>query len=328
MLTPDSVPLEPTLPLAGLPAGPVADPAADKVVAALTQGTLKFAARMGRVLRTSYDQLYQGARTGRYQVAQLSDAERRHFASLVELGLAQEFPELMLPGRRVSFQVAGVELACVVDWQVSPECMGELMLGISCADEPSQFSLGIVRCRQEWLDPGRQLTAIGQDNIRWLAHNEPFPAQPLADPTTRKAVFGAAEPAGRLAELCRRALGQVLSPGVLATVAAPIGAHLPAAQQLLVREGILLVACPGAFFGNSIARQLIELWQLPSCPPADAIIPVRLRPAGADAPGAVLIGGQVFAPGSAPADSPAAFDAAAVDRLTLASGEGMLPLGF
>ena len=52
--------------------------------------------RFGAVLRDTFDQLYDGLRTGRFDPSDLSKTERTHMGSLVEINLQREFG---FPGR-------------------------------------------------------------------------------------------------------------------------------------------------------------------------------------------------------------------------------------
>ncbi len=66
--------------------------------------------RTARVLRETLDQLYDGARTGRYRWDQLYKTEKTHCGTLVEINMQREFG--YADGEELDFSIAGLEVDC------------------------------------------------------------------------------------------------------------------------------------------------------------------------------------------------------------------------
>ena len=66
------------------------DDALEQVVAALISIDPS-GARFARVFRETFDQLYDGQRTGRYKWDQLYKTEKTHYGTLIEINLQREF---------------------------------------------------------------------------------------------------------------------------------------------------------------------------------------------------------------------------------------------
>jgi hypothetical protein len=76
------------------------------------------------VLRRTFDQLYDGGRTGRYRWDQLFKTEKTHFRTLVEINLQREFE--FEDGRKLDFRIAGHEVDAkysqdIWKWRLPPE---------------------------------------------------------------------------------------------------------------------------------------------------------------------------------------------------------------
>ena len=139
--------------------------------------------RFGRVLRDTFDQIYDGQHTGRYRWDQLMKTEKTHFGTIVEINVQREFG--FDDGRQLDFNIAGHEVDCkfsqdLARWQIPPEAHDELILGLWANDEMSQWSLGVVRASEELLGVGRNrdgkatLSAAGREDIVWIASASPL----------------------------------------------------------------------------------------------------------------------------------------------------------
>src|SRR4051794_22790055 len=62
------------------------------------------------VLRETFDQLYDGQRTGRYRWEQLLKTEKTYMGTLVEINLHRAFD--FEDGFRMDYRIAGVEVDC------------------------------------------------------------------------------------------------------------------------------------------------------------------------------------------------------------------------
>ena len=67
--------------------------------------------RLARVTRQTFDQLYDGQRTGRFRLDQLHKTEKTHFGTLFEINLQREFS--FEEGRVLDFRIAGHEIAAI-----------------------------------------------------------------------------------------------------------------------------------------------------------------------------------------------------------------------
>lgn len=152
------------------------DPELEQVVAEL-RGMDPGGDRTARVLRETFDQLYNGLHTGRYRWDQLHKTEKTHCGTLVEINLHREFN--FQDGVAMDYRIAGIDVDCkysqsVGGWMIPPESMGHLCLVISANDEASRWSLGVVRIEEEILSGGgnrdakRSIPARYRNRITWL----------------------------------------------------------------------------------------------------------------------------------------------------------------
>jgi hypothetical protein len=185
--------------------------------------------RMARILRGTYDQIYDGVHTGRYRWDQLRKTEKTHFGSLVEINLQREFD--FEDGTVLDFSIAGVETDCKFSqenygWMIPIEAVGQLCLVITADDARAQWSAGLVRPQDSLLgapnrDRKRRLTAEGRESMVWLWRDSVLPSnvllqipRPLAD-----SILELSSGQKRLNELFRRVQRQVIPRGTVATVA-------------------------------------------------------------------------------------------------------------
>lgn len=64
--------------------------------------------RFARVFRETFDQLYDGQRTGRYRWDQLFKTEKTHYGTLIEINLQREFE--FADGDVLDYKIAGKEV--------------------------------------------------------------------------------------------------------------------------------------------------------------------------------------------------------------------------
>ena len=209
--------------------GGVVDDQLENVVRTLTDLDPS-GARFGGVFRETFDQLYDGQRTGRYKWAQLFKTEKTHFGTLIEINLQREFK--FEDGSVLDFNIAGVEVDCKYSfraggWMLPPESWGQLILVATASDELSQWSLGVVRVSEENRrttynrDGKTTLNDRGREAIVWLfRYADLAPNVLLQLPEAAVAAIFAKKPGqGRLDELFRQAEGRVIHRNAVATVA-------------------------------------------------------------------------------------------------------------
>lgn len=190
--------------------------------------------RFSRVIRATYDQLYDGQRTGRFSWDQLLKTERTHFGTLVEINIHREFQ--FGNGEALDYSILGIEVDCKYSqtyggWMIPRQAVGQLCLVVTASDARSRFWVGLVRAAPEVLRPGenqdlkKQFTAEGCGTIRWLHHERPLTENLLLhlDDDVRYEILGRypgpMNGQRRVNELFRRVPQRVVSRNVVATVA-------------------------------------------------------------------------------------------------------------
>src|SRR4051812_28821571 len=86
--------------------------------------------RMARVFRDTFDQLYDGQRTGRYHWDQLYKTEKTHYGTLIEINLQREFD--FNDGDLLDYKIDGIEIDCKYSfkeggWMLPPESFEQLV---------------------------------------------------------------------------------------------------------------------------------------------------------------------------------------------------------
>jgi len=187
--------------------------------------------RTARVLRETFDQLYDGQRTGRYRWDQLYKTEKTHCGTLVEINLQREFK--FSDGEFLDYSIADIDVDCkysqtIGGWMIPPEARDRICLLLSAADTATPtWSMGIVRASAGNLNLGANrdakstLNLAGRTAIAWIYRNAPLPPNVLLrlDPATVDRIFAQASGQKRINELFRSALGTVIGRGAVATVA-------------------------------------------------------------------------------------------------------------
>lgn len=185
--------------------------------------------RIARVLRSTYDQIYDGANTGRYRWDQLHKTEKTHFGSLVEINLQREFG---FPGGAIlDFSIAGTEVDCKFSqdsyaWMFPVEAIGHVCLVITANDSTARWSAGLLRVDADLLgkpnrDMKRRLTSEGRDTVMWLWRDLPFPPNVLLQVprAVADAILAPSSGQQRINQLFRLVQGQIVPRGTVATVA-------------------------------------------------------------------------------------------------------------
>jgi hypothetical protein len=186
-------------------------------------------ARMSRVLRGTFDQLYDGQHTGRYHVGQLFKTEKTHFGTLVEINLQREFS--FGNGNILDYLIVGHEVDCKFShsgaWMLPMESFDQLILVLRADDQTSLWSAGVVRVTtenrrdSENRDKKTGLNALGRSRIIWLqrdARMQPNALLELANDEIGR-IFAPTSGQKRLNELFRIATNRRLTRNIVATVA-------------------------------------------------------------------------------------------------------------
>ncbi|WP_264025644.1 NaeI family type II restriction endonuclease [Mycolicibacterium insubricum] len=193
--------------------------------------------RVATVLRDTFDQLYDGQHTGRWNFNDLYKTEKTHMGTLVEINLHREFN--FDDGDKTDYRIAGVQVDCKYSmksygWMLPPEVIGEIALLVTANDEASTWRAGLLRVIPQTTrgtqnrDAKTSLSLLGREQIRWLWADHPGLAPNLfheLDSATRDAIFNAKARRGsqhgqaRVNELFRQVHARIVRRAELATVA-------------------------------------------------------------------------------------------------------------
>jgi hypothetical protein len=260
--------------------------------------------RVAQIVRDTFDQLYDGQRTGRYDPAQLSKTEKTHCGSLIEINLRRHLADVFDDGDKLDFRVAGHEIDCKFSftlgaWMLPPECFGELLLVCHADDNAGTWSLGLVRAtalnRRSSVnrDAKTGLNATGRSAVRWLAHKQELPINVLLrlEPEDRVAVFSGKSGQMRVNELFRRAQLIPIGRNAVATVAQQDDymkrvRYNGGARSTLQREGFLI---PGGDY--EVHRQIALDLGAPDINPGE-FVSFRVVPAVEGEPQTVSLDGR------------------------------------
>lgn len=251
--------------------------------------------RTASVLRATFDQLYDGMRTGRYRWDQLHKTEKTHFGTLVEINMQREFE--FKDGLSLDYRIAGIECDCKYSqnmwgWMIPPEARGRLCLLLT-ADEgepgsglhPPQWSMGLVRATKDRLTGGGnrdakvQISKAGRPYVFWLFCEARLPPNVLlrlpVDVTSH--VMSGKSGLARLIRLYRHATMTIITRVTVETVAQQkdpmkrIRAN-GGARSALSNEGIVIL---GPYRRHT---EIAEALDLP-VPQTGESISVQLTPA-------------------------------------------------
>jgi hypothetical protein len=190
--------------------------------------------RTGSVLRDTYDQIYNGQRTGRYRMGELFKTEKTHFGSLVEINLRREFGREIQDGHKMDYRIAGVEVDCKFSqklggWMIPLEAHEEICLLVWAQDTAApKWSLGLVRATKNYLNTGGNqdkkvtLNKTGMQAVEWLFKNADMPPNvllQLADADIARIFKNKSSGQQRINELFRVGQKRRIGRAIIATVA-------------------------------------------------------------------------------------------------------------
>jgi len=191
--------------------------------------------RIGKLMRRTLDQLYDGQRTGRYSWEQLHKTERTHYGTLFEINLRREFDDVIDEPdekQKLDYRVAGIDVDCKFSqrmngWMIPPEAVGHLLVVGFANDRASEFAFGVVRASAQHCNTGNNrdakvtLNQAGRDAVRWIERPGDLPPNVLlqCDGETVSAIFAPRSGQKRVNELLRRVSGTRIGRNVIATVA-------------------------------------------------------------------------------------------------------------
>jgi hypothetical protein len=215
--------------------------------------------RSAQVFRYTYDQLYDGQRTGRYRWDQLYKTEKTHYGTLIEINLRREFDGVIGDGLQLDFLVSGHEIDCKYAhsrgaWMLPPESFGELLLVCTASDQDAVWSMGVVRAATEYRrttfnrDGKTGLNELGRNAVQWLHDRAPLPPNVLLSLSSDiiDRIFAPRSGQKRVDELFRSVQRRRIHRNTVATVAQQddymkrVRAN-GGSRTNLAREGILIM---------------------------------------------------------------------------------------
>lgn len=253
--------------------------------------------RWAKVIRHTYDVIYNGQETGRFRWADLMKTERTHFGTLFEIFAQREFE--FPGGDKTDYQIAGVQVDAKWSqtsggWMLPPEVFDEIALVATADDSKSVWSVGLIRVSEDVRratvnrDQKSQLHAKGRENITWLWKDAQLPLNILLDLPSSEvdAITSLKYGTSRVDALFRLAEGRPVSRTSIATIARQLDhqkrvRYNGGSRSSLAPEGYVILS--GLYHSA-----LIEKLGLPAAR-NDEYISVRLVPT--DSPDGVVIEG-------------------------------------
>ena len=238
------------------------DPALDRAVAWF-RAQPRMAERFGAAIRQSFDEVFDGQRTGRYSLAELSKVEKTYIGTKVEIVIQSEFG--LERGERMDYLVAGEEVDAKWSirsggWMIPTEAVGELCLCLTADDDRSTFSFGMVRADEENLrrsvnqDRKRRFNDDGIAAMAWLVDSGRL-AENLLLHLSEEERSAILDPGlsgqQRVNQLFRSVLGKVVRREVVLTVAQQDDGpkRVRDARRSLQPEGVIVLGHQGSHPG-------------------------------------------------------------------------------
>lgn len=206
------------------------DPGLSRVVEWFN-GQPEMAVRFGSAIRQSFDEVFDGQRTGRYRLDQLSKVEKSYIGTKIEIVVQDEFG--LERGRRMDYLIVGEEVDAKWSmrsggWMIPTEAIGELCLCLTADDDRSVFFVGLIRADADRLTESRnkdskgRLAPVSLASMTWLAKDAELPENLLLhlEDVTRDAVLDPnLSGQRRINELFHRVQERIIRREVVLTVA-------------------------------------------------------------------------------------------------------------
>lgn len=200
---------------------------------------------VGDALRQAFDEVIDGARTGRYCIEQLEKTEKTYIGTKVEIVLRAQLE--LERGATLDNLICGSEVdtkfSLTGGWMIPREAVGEICLLVTGNDNSGTFSVGLLRAIPEVLTSGsnqdgkKTVSAIGKAQIAWLLTDAPLPRNFLLDidGDLRTAILSPRSGSGRLRSLFTRVTRQIIPRSAILQVAQLQGDPLKRARELKAR---------------------------------------------------------------------------------------------
>lgn len=189
--------------------------------------------RYGNAIRQSINEVLDGPRTGRWDFAQLEKTEKTYVGTkleiLVRVALGLERGSVL----DLDIEDVPVDVKWAMDsgWQIPLEAVDHICLCIGGMKKLSMFQVGVVRCRAEYLNEGKNrdrkktLSATGRAAMRFLVPPAPLPPKFLStvDSAIRTEVMAGETIQERVSRLFRLLPWTPIPRDAIATVARTTG---------------------------------------------------------------------------------------------------------
>lgn len=275
----------------------------------------RFEERFAAAIRQSFDEVFDGQRTGRYRLEQLSKVEKTYIGTKVEIVVQDEFG--LQRGTRLDYVLDDQEVDSKWSmtsggWMIPTEAVGELCLCLTANDKRSEFQVGIVRASGTRLrvsqnkDKKRRLNADGLSAMMWLANPGVLAENLLLhlDEQTRSSILDdSLSGQRRVTELFRRVQQRIVRREVVLTVAQQDDGpkRVRDARKALRPEGVIVL-------GHQQSHPRIATALGLEIPPKGSWLSCRVVRDGGDGERTVEIGGaswRLARPGDEPQHGPA-----------------------
>lgn len=210
----------------------------------------------GACIRQAIDEVLDGERTGRYDIAQLSKNEKIYIGTRVEIVIEAAF-DLSRGGiKGMDYLIVGEQVDCKWSmgfggWMIPREAVGQLCLVTWADDYRGVFSVGLIRATEDRLrttrnqDAKRNLNPEGKAAIRWLFRDAELPENLLlrVGEDVRTAIFAHASGQKRVNELFRLVQRRLIRRPVVCAVAQQLDSakRVRDARLALAPEGIMIL---------------------------------------------------------------------------------------
>lgn len=255
--------------------------------------------RFGTAIRQSFDEVFDGQRTGRYRLDQLSKVEKSYIGTKIEIVIQDTFG--LERGERMDYLIGGEEVDAkwsirMGGWMIPTEAIGHLCLCITADDDRSLFSVGLIRADLAKLTESRnkdskaRLSPGGLTAMRWLVRDGQLPENlllHLEEATVTAVLDPDLSGQQRINELFRRVQERIIRREVVLTVAKQDDGpkRVRDARKLLAASNIAILG------HQNDHPKAAESFGLP-VPRKGEWISVSVADADEGEPGAVEIDGQ------------------------------------
>lgn len=262
--------------------------------------------RFARVFRNTFDQLYDGQRTGRYHWDQLFKTEKTHYGTLIEINLRREFDGVIRDGDILDYSICTHEVDCKYSqklgaWMLPPESFGQLILCCTANDHAGTWNMGVVRVTEgnrrtsTNRDGKTGLSSVGRSDIVWLHRDAALPPNVLLQVSSEltERVLKPKSGQQRVNELFRLVTNRRIGRNTVATVAQQddymkrVRAN-GGARTTLRPEGYLILG------GDYSIQRDIAIQLGTEVPEPGEFVSVRVKPADHSNQPSVLIDGRTW----------------------------------